>query len=141
MKPKRDFVVRLGLFAACICLLAGCGGSSNRKPLTGSIQGESRNGTLVLVPAPGVSGPTAQTEIVSGKFRFDTTNGPATGQHIARVQLEPVAPVTRTQNSKEVPLEPTGLAANPLGIEEFEVQVTIPESAPYQVDITPPVRQ
>lgn len=136
-------VTRFVLLTCCALVLAGCGGATGRKPVTGSIAGaEGRNGLLILVPANGVNGPSAQTEITGGKFKFDTTTGPWVGAHIARIRLETAAtsapPVER--NIKEIPVTAAEFETNPLALEEFEVEVRIPESAPFQVEITPPVR-
>ena len=136
-------VLRVAVLACCVLSLLGCGGATGRKPVTGSIVGaDVRNGLLILVPANGVNGPSAQTEITGGKFKFDTTTGPWVGTHIARVRLETAAtsapPADR--NIKEIPVTAAEFETNPLALEEFEVEVRIPESAPFQVEITPPVR-
>jgi hypothetical protein len=122
--------VALGL--AVLSLQAGCGGGDNRQPVFGKVIGaEGESGSLSLVPAG--EGPSAITEIRDGAFQFDTSNGPTPGPHAAHILLaKKESPAAASDNPKVgLPQKPN---ETPLG-RQFTVQVTVPEQAPYEVDI------
>ncbi len=131
--------VRLCMLGWAALLFLGCG-STPGKPVYGTIAGaEGKNGFLVMVPAAGGAGPSAQTMIEGGKFRFNAAAGPWAGDHLARVQLTPAEGETpaASTNIKEVPVN-SAFRENPLQLSEFEVAVKVPEQAPYQLDFAIP---
>jgi hypothetical protein len=129
-------LIGLVAFAAAVVLLqAGCGSGENRKAVFGNILGaEGQNGSLSLVPAEGNAGPSAITEIKNGAYQFDSSNGPAPGPHAAHILLEKESKPAEAPDNPKVALPQQPAGESPLG-RQFTSQVTVPEQAPFQVDI------
>src|SRR5689334_22739688 len=77
------------LLAAGLTLAAGCGSSSDRVTLEGSVKYDGQavdQGGLTFIPEGGDGQvPRATCEIEDGRYRFNTRNGPKPGKY--RVQI------------------------------------------------------
>lgn len=101
------------MFAAGLCLLAGCGGDpeTGRIPLHGTVR---VNGTLVeegsisLLPAEGHSGPAANTSITGGEYVFSESNGPVAGPHRVVVGVVSTEDQRRSESATESALDGGG---------------------------------
>jgi hypothetical protein len=105
------FLVR----SICVLLLffGGCSEPSkwDRIPLQGTatLDGQPIDGAISFRPARGVQGPSVNTELADGQFRFTKSNGPVVGRHDASLLLprDPANPNdTPIRVTVDVPVNP-----------------------------------
>ena len=66
------------LWAALLALLAGCGGSTDRQALQGTVtldNGPLQQGSIRFIPQAGTGGPSAGGEIKGGRFSVEADKG------------------------------------------------------------------
>lgn len=83
---------RTGLMASLIVSavfgLHGCGVDSDRRAISGRIDGaESRTGLISFIPADETRGPVARAAIQDGRYEFGLLNGPFPGRYRVRIEL------------------------------------------------------
>ena len=134
--------------SAAAVFIAGCGGDAiERRPIAGKVVGaEGQDGSLSFIPVGPPPRPAATTALSGGAYRFDTTNGPCSGEHDVLVVLgrrpEPLAPQPEqpTAASKTAPL-PGPADAPPereAEAEDVRVRVEVPGEGPWELDIELP---
>ena len=127
--------VRLLCVATVIC---GCSGSDGppRKPVYGTVTDpmvDTFEGAISFLPLPETKGPSATTAIVSGKYRFDATDGPIPGKYEVLIvpKLTKSIPTADTPASKDGDAESSSSS-------EIKLAATVPDKAPFELNFNLP---
>lgn len=112
-----------------VFMMLGCSSNSGvpRVSARGTVKVKGQPlalGSIVLVPAQGNSGPSANGSIVSGAFSIPVAEGPVAGKYRAMISLIP--------GSKGAPGAETGISSNPSRT-KWELDVEIPTTG-YEND-------
>ncbi len=112
-------------WALLLALLVGCGASSSRLPVNGSVMGpngEAITGSISFTPTKDNSGAGATASLVEGKYRFDRSNGPEPGGYEVII--------TRTSNKMEV-VQRNAQANTKM---RWSFPTEVPANGPYEID-------
>jgi len=133
-------------------VLSGCGSSAGRCPLYGRVEVDGAavsHGSISFLPAPGNSGPAANTAIVDGEYRFTKESGPHCGPHRVVIDIDPypgeaAAGEKAGQHVKTVgntaagarprPPRPSRAKVTPTAKRHWEVEYTVPDNGDYGKD-------
>lgn len=146
--PRPDRIWLLALVLAVT--LAGCGGGGevDRHPVFGTILGaQDRSGSISFIPFGDPPRPSATTAVEAGRYEFDRSNGPCSGQHTVIIAFQtpsqplapgvPQAPGGKPDKFSRPPRRAPG-APRPSRPEEKKLQVVVPSSGPWQLDFQLP---
>ena len=100
---RRQFIAS-GLLVCCgLYFLPGCGGSSDRRSLCGTVTFDGEplpEGSIEFIPAPGTKGPVAGGKITDGKFTVDSNKGTFDGTF--RVEITAVRKTGRKKMDRTI---------------------------------------
>jgi len=145
-QPEGRWAVPLFVGIVLAFCFAGCGGSDiGRRPVFGLVQGaQGQTGTVTFIPVGEPGRPSATADIEDGRYEFDGSNGPCSGQHQVHIRLRqspeasPQEPEPKSDKILKVDRRRKRVFEAPAPIVEKTVELNVPEDGPWKLDIQLP---